>query len=176
MISSTSTRRRGRALSMQRVGRLCCTTCCALRWPEERVEQRPDGLLRITLKKAYRDGTIAVEMDQAVAAVPARQANRPCFTYSPAAVGRGVAALRAVSSGSAVGFRSRRSHAPGDQEAAPCRTAAFRMTALARVWAMGPWLPGKAWSSFGGNKRAQVDCAPWELSHWGRSWCSRPFS
>ncbi len=57
---------------MRRVGRLCCTTCCALRWPEERVEQRPDGLLRITLKKAYRDGTIAVEMDPPLAALPAR--------------------------------------------------------------------------------------------------------
>jgi hypothetical protein len=30
---------------------------------QERVEQRPDGLVRITLKKAYRDGTIAVDMD-----------------------------------------------------------------------------------------------------------------
>jgi hypothetical protein len=30
---------------------------------QERVEQRPDGLVRITLKKAYTDGTIAVEMD-----------------------------------------------------------------------------------------------------------------
>ena len=30
---------------------------------QERVEKRPDGLLRITLKKAYRDGTIAVDMD-----------------------------------------------------------------------------------------------------------------
>ena len=38
---------------------------------QERVEQRPDGLVRITLKKAYRDGTIAVDMDQAVSAVPA---------------------------------------------------------------------------------------------------------
>jgi hypothetical protein len=27
------------------------------------VEQRPDGPVRITLKKAYTDGTIAVEMD-----------------------------------------------------------------------------------------------------------------
>jgi hypothetical protein len=27
------------------------------------VEQRPDGLVRITLKKAYADGTIAVDMD-----------------------------------------------------------------------------------------------------------------
>jgi len=30
---------------------------------QERVEQRPDGLVRITLKKAYNDGTIAVDMD-----------------------------------------------------------------------------------------------------------------
>ncbi len=30
---------------------------------QERVEQRPDGLVRITLKKAYADGTIAVDMD-----------------------------------------------------------------------------------------------------------------
>jgi Putative transposase len=30
---------------------------------QERVEQRPDGLVRITLKKAYSDGTIAVDMD-----------------------------------------------------------------------------------------------------------------
>jgi hypothetical protein len=28
-----------------------------------RVEQRADGLVRITLKKAYSDGTIAVDMD-----------------------------------------------------------------------------------------------------------------
>ena len=27
------------------------------------MEQRPDGLVRITLKKAYTDGTIAVDMD-----------------------------------------------------------------------------------------------------------------
>ena len=30
---------------------------------QERVEQRPCGLVRITLKKAYADGTIAVDMD-----------------------------------------------------------------------------------------------------------------
>jgi hypothetical protein len=30
---------------------------------QERVDQRPDGLVRITLKKAYTDGTIAVDMD-----------------------------------------------------------------------------------------------------------------
>ena len=29
---------------------------------QERVEQRPDGLVRITLKKAYADGTVAVDM------------------------------------------------------------------------------------------------------------------
>jgi len=30
---------------------------------QERLEQRPDGLVRITLKKAYADGTMAVDMD-----------------------------------------------------------------------------------------------------------------
>jgi Putative transposase/FtsX-like permease family len=30
---------------------------------QERVEQRPDGMVRITLKRAYRDGTVAVDMD-----------------------------------------------------------------------------------------------------------------
>ena len=30
---------------------------------QERVEQRPDGLVRITLKKAYADRTVAVDMD-----------------------------------------------------------------------------------------------------------------
>ena len=30
---------------------------------QERVEHRPDGLVRITLKKAYADGTVAVDMD-----------------------------------------------------------------------------------------------------------------
>ena len=30
---------------------------------QERVEQGADGLVRITLKKAYTDGTIAVDMD-----------------------------------------------------------------------------------------------------------------
>ncbi len=30
---------------------------------QERLERRPDGLVRITLKKAYTDGTLAVDMD-----------------------------------------------------------------------------------------------------------------
>jgi hypothetical protein len=30
---------------------------------QERIERRPDGLVRITLKKAYADGTVAVDMD-----------------------------------------------------------------------------------------------------------------
>ncbi len=30
---------------------------------QERVEPRPEGLVRITLKNAYADGTIAVDMD-----------------------------------------------------------------------------------------------------------------
>jgi len=39
--------------------------CYVLRPPigQERLERRPDGLVRILLKKAYRDGTVAVEMD-----------------------------------------------------------------------------------------------------------------
>ena len=38
---------------------------CVLRPPiaQERFQQRPDGLVRITLKKAYTDGTVAVDMD-----------------------------------------------------------------------------------------------------------------
>jgi hypothetical protein len=38
---------------------------------QERVEQRPDGLVRITLKKAYSDGTIAVDMDPLSLLLPA---------------------------------------------------------------------------------------------------------
>src|SRR5439155_22492894 len=30
---------------------------------QERLERRPDGLVRIALKRAYADGTVAVEMD-----------------------------------------------------------------------------------------------------------------
>jgi hypothetical protein len=30
---------------------------------QERLERRSDGLVRITLKKAYADGTLAVDMD-----------------------------------------------------------------------------------------------------------------
>jgi hypothetical protein len=30
---------------------------------QERIERRPDGLVRITLKQAYADGTVAVDMD-----------------------------------------------------------------------------------------------------------------
>jgi hypothetical protein len=38
---------------------------------QERLVRLPDGLVRITLKRAYADGTVAVDMDPAVAAVPA---------------------------------------------------------------------------------------------------------
>jgi hypothetical protein len=44
---------------------------------QERVEQRGDGLVRITLNKAYADGTIAVDMDPPVAAVPAGHQRAP---------------------------------------------------------------------------------------------------
>jgi hypothetical protein len=38
---------------------------------QERVEQRPDGLVRITLKKAYNDRAIAVDMDPLSLLLPA---------------------------------------------------------------------------------------------------------
>ena len=43
---------------------------------QERVEQRPDGLVRITLKKAYAEGTIAVDRDP-LAAVPVGHQRAP---------------------------------------------------------------------------------------------------
>src|SRR5260221_5143948 len=43
---------------------------------QERVDQRPDGLVRITLKKAYTDGTIAVDMDP-LSPVPAGHQRAP---------------------------------------------------------------------------------------------------
>jgi hypothetical protein len=63
-MGSRCMRRRGRALWIRGGGGRCCATLL-LRPPvaQERVEQRPFGLVRITLKKAYTDGTIAVEMD-----------------------------------------------------------------------------------------------------------------
>ena len=55
---------RGTAVPRPRGGaRRCCATYCAQTSPEERLERRPDGLVRITLKKAYTDGTVAVDMD-----------------------------------------------------------------------------------------------------------------
>jgi len=55
-------RARAGALDPQGRERLLCDV---LRPPiaQERLEQRPDGLLRITLKKPYSDGTVAVDMD-----------------------------------------------------------------------------------------------------------------
>ena len=38
-------------------------SCARRSIAQERVEQRPDGLVRITLKKACKDGTVAVDMD-----------------------------------------------------------------------------------------------------------------
>jgi len=44
--------------------RRCCDLSCDLRCAQERVEQQPNGLVRLTLKKkAYADGTVAVDMD-----------------------------------------------------------------------------------------------------------------
>ncbi len=55
---------------------------------QERLEHRPDGLVRITLKKAYRDGTVAVDMEplslllppghQRAATTPAHGSLRAC--------------------------------------------------------------------------------------------------
>ena len=44
---------------------------------QERVEQRPDGLVRITLKKAYADGTVAVDMDPPSLLLPAGHERAP---------------------------------------------------------------------------------------------------
>jgi len=49
--------------------RPCSATCCA-RLSRRNAFYRPDGLVRITVKKAYTDGTVAVDMDKAVAALP----------------------------------------------------------------------------------------------------------
>lgn len=61
-MGSPCTRRRGRVLFP--AGREALLRY-VLRPPlaQERVELRPDGLVRITLKKAYTDGTLAVDMD-----------------------------------------------------------------------------------------------------------------
>jgi len=40
-----------------------CATCCARAVAQERLERRPDGLVRLALQRAYADGTVAVEMD-----------------------------------------------------------------------------------------------------------------
>ena len=44
---------------------------------QERVEQRPDGLVRITLKKTYVDGTVAVDMDPLSLLLPAGHERAP---------------------------------------------------------------------------------------------------
>src|SRR5262245_10387634 len=57
---------------------------------QERVEQRPDGLVRITLKKAYADGTVAVDMDplsllcRLATSVPAPRSTPPAMRASSA--------------------------------------------------------------------------------------------
>jgi len=56
-MGSPSTRTRARVPRTRRGGRPCCATCCVLPSPEERLEPRPHGPVRIVLKKAYADGT-----------------------------------------------------------------------------------------------------------------------
>ena len=55
---------RAGALDRESAGREALL-CYVLRPPiaQERLEHRPDGLVRIILKKAYSDGTVAVDMD-----------------------------------------------------------------------------------------------------------------
>ena len=60
------------ALGLPRLAGREALLCYVLRPPiaQDRLLQRPDGLVRITVKKAYTDGTVAVDMDKAVAALP----------------------------------------------------------------------------------------------------------
>jgi hypothetical protein len=44
---------------------------------QERVEQRPDGLVRITLKKAYRDGTGRARLKPSLPLRPRPVVDRP---------------------------------------------------------------------------------------------------
>ena len=61
---------------------------------QERVTRGPDGLVRIALKKAFSDGTIAIDLDalslltRLCAAVPPR-ASRVSTTWWEDAIGRG---------------------------------------------------------------------------------------
>jgi hypothetical protein len=68
-MGSRCTRRRGRALRDPAGREALLHDVQRPPVARERVEQRPDGLVRITLKKAYTDGTIAVDHGPAVAAL-----------------------------------------------------------------------------------------------------------
>lgn len=60
---SPYTPRRGQERSTLAAERSCSATCCAPPLAQERVESLQGGLVRIVLKRAYADGTQAVEMD-----------------------------------------------------------------------------------------------------------------
>lgn len=60
---SLCTRRRAQADSTLRVARLCCATFCAPRLRRSDWSNAPTALFASPLKKAYSDGTVAVDMD-----------------------------------------------------------------------------------------------------------------
>ena len=105
---------------------------------QERVEQRPDGLVRITLKKAYNDGTIAVDMDplsllcRLATSVPPslRRARRPRFRAA-----RRVAVRRIGRAACSAGRCSVRRRTRGRGAPAAGQTRWRSRRAIAR----GPW-------------------------------------
>ena len=55
-----------RAQERRTRGRECerlCATCCVLRWRRSGIQKTEQGLVRVALKKAWSDGTVAVEMN-----------------------------------------------------------------------------------------------------------------
>jgi hypothetical protein len=61
-MASPCTRRRAPARSISPAAKRSSATHCAPPIATERLETRPDGLVRIALKHAYADGTVAVDM------------------------------------------------------------------------------------------------------------------
>jgi hypothetical protein len=65
-----------RVPSIPRAAKGGCATCCGHR-SRKRIERRPEGLVRSALKRAFGDGTLAVEHGPSVSAVPARHQRAP---------------------------------------------------------------------------------------------------